>query len=129
MCHQAFTLDHRCDPEDKRVSNKFDGVKAKLRQSPLLKMIQEAHEGGDNQSSSTDNATPYTMDSSFFLGEEEGQPDEEEYTPPESDQDEGTNSSRSNEDSNYDSQESDSNSQRSSNSDAESDHSDTDAPF
>ena len=67
-------------------------------------MIQEAHESGDNQPSSTDNATPCTMDSSFFLGEDEGQPDEEEYTPPESEQDEGTNSSRSNEDSNYDSQ-------------------------
>ena len=134
LCHQAFTLDHRCDPEDKRVSSKFDGVKAKLRQSPLLKMIQEAHEGGDNQSSSTDNATPFTMDSSFFLGEDEGQPDEEEYTPPESEQDERTNSSHSNDDSNYDSQESDSqesdsNSHRSTNSDAESDHSDTDAPF
>jgi hypothetical protein len=33
LCHQAFTLDHRCNPEDKCVSSKFDGIKAKLRQT------------------------------------------------------------------------------------------------
>ena len=49
ICHKTFSLDHRCDPDDKRVSSKFDDVKAKLRQSPLLKMVQEAHEGPDNQ--------------------------------------------------------------------------------
>ena len=132
-CHKAFTLDHRCDTDDKRVSGKFDSVKAKLRQSPLLRMIREAHEGPDNQSSSTDNATPFTMNGSFFLGEDEGQRDEEErdeeerYSP-QSEEDEGTSSSRS--DGGDDSLQSDSDSYRSTNSEAnESDYSDSDAPF
>ncbi len=129
-CHKTFTLDHRCDPEDKRVSDKFDSVKAKLRQNPLLGMIQETHEGSDNQSSSTDNVTPFTMDGSFFIGEDEGQQDEEECYPPESEEDEGTNSSHSDDDSGHDSQGSSSDSYRSANSDAEkSHHSDSDVPF
>jgi hypothetical protein len=128
-CHKPFTLDHRCDPEDKRISGKFDSVKAKLRQSPLLRMIQEAHEGSETQSSSTENATPFTMDDSFFLGEDEGQQDEEEYYPPESDDDEGTNSPHSDDGSDDDSQESGSDSYRSANSDVESYHSYSDAPF
>jgi hypothetical protein len=134
-CHKAFTLDHRCDTDDKRVSGKFDSVKAKLRQSPLLRMIREAHEGPDNQSSSTDDATPFTMNGSFFLGEDEGQRDEEErdeeerYSP-QSEEDEGTSSSRSDDGDSNDSQQSDSDSYRSTNSEAnESYHSDSDAPF
>ena len=93
-------------------------------------MIQKAHEGSDNQSSSTDNVTPFTMDGSFFLGEDEGQQDEEEYHPHKSEEDEGTNSSHSDDDSGHNSQESSSDSYRSANSDAEeSYHSDSDAPF
>ncbi len=129
-CHKAFTLDHQCDPEDKRVSGKFDSVKAKLRQSPLLRMIREAHEGPDNQSSSAENATPFTMDNSFFLGEDDGQQEEEDYYPPKSEEDEGINSSHSDDNSGHDSHESSSDSNRSTNSDTdESYHSDSDAPF
>jgi hypothetical protein len=88
-------------------------------------MIQEAHEGPDNQSSSTDNAIPFTMDGSFSLGEDEGQQDEDEYYPPESEDSEdseGTNSHRSDNSSVDGSQESISDAYRSANSDAESDH-------
>ena len=130
-----LSIDHRCDTDDKRVSGKFDSVKAKLRQSPLLRMIREAHEGPDNQSSSTDNATPFTMNGSFFLGEDEGQRDEEErgeeerYSP-QSEEGEGTSSSRSDDGDSNDSQQSDSDSHRSFNSEAsESYYSDSDAPF
>ena len=102
-CHKPFTLDHRCDPEDKRVSGKFDSVKAKLRQSPLLRMIREAHVGPDNQSSPTDDATPFTMNGSFFLGEDEGQQDEEDCYSPESEEDEEPNSPHSDDGSSQDS--------------------------
>ena len=78
LCHKQFTFDHRCNPEDKRINKHFDTVKFKLRQSPLLKMIREAHEHQAYQSSSTENETPFTMDHSFFLGEDEGQPDDEQ---------------------------------------------------
>jgi hypothetical protein len=77
-CHQAFTFDHRCDTEDRRINQKFDKVKAKLRQSPLLKMIREAHEHQEYQSYSTKNETPFTMDHSFFLGEDEGQQNDDD---------------------------------------------------
>ncbi len=91
-------------------------------------MIQEAHEGPDNQSSSTENSTPFTMDGSFFLGEDEGQQDDEDYHPRESKEDEGTNP-HSDDDASNVSQESGSDTYRSANSDAESYHSDSDAPF
>ncbi len=130
ICHKTFSLDHRCESDDKRISSKFDGVKAKLRQSPLLKMIQEAHEGVDNQSSSTENSTPFTMDGSFFLEEDEGQQDEEDYSHHESEKDEGTlHSPHSDDDASNVSEESGSDAYRSANSDAESYHSDSDAPF
>jgi hypothetical protein len=73
LCHKHFTFDYRCDPEDKRIDTKFDTVKSKLRQSPLLKMIREAHEGYEQQSSSTDDVVPFKMTHNFFLGEDEGQ--------------------------------------------------------
>ncbi len=93
-------------------------------------MIREAHEGPDNQSSSTENATPFTMDDSFFLDEDEGQWDEEERYSPESEEDKGTNSSHSNDGSGNCSQEFESDSYLSANSDVdESYHSDSDAPF
>jgi hypothetical protein len=81
-CHKAFSFNHRCDPEDKRISAHFHKVKAKLRQSPLLKLIQEAHESNDQESSSSDQATPFTIDSSFFVEDDEGQQDsnDDDYT-------------------------------------------------
>jgi hypothetical protein len=71
-----FTFNHRCDPEDKRINKHFDAVKAKLRQSPLLKLVREAHEGTDQESSSTDNVLPFSMNHSYFVGEDEGQQDD-----------------------------------------------------
>ncbi len=90
MCHKDFTFNHRCDPEDKRINKHFDTVQSKLRQSPLLKLIREAHEGTDQESSSTDNVLPFSMNHSYFVGKDEGQQedtldhnqdsdDEEEY--------------------------------------------------
>jgi hypothetical protein len=46
-----------------------------LRQSPLLKLIQDAHEGNDQESSSSDQATPFAMNTSFFVEDDEGQQD------------------------------------------------------
>jgi hypothetical protein len=76
MCHKDFTFNHRCDPEDKRINKHFDTVKSKLRQSPLLKLIREAHEGTDEESSSTDNVLPFSMNHSYFVGEDKGQQDD-----------------------------------------------------
>ncbi len=76
LCHKQFTFDHRCNPEDKRINKHFDTVKFKLRQSPLLKMIREAHEVQEHQSSSTDNVLPFSMNHSYFVGDDEGQQDE-----------------------------------------------------
>ena len=84
-------------------------------------MIREAHEGPDNQSSPADDATPFTMNGSFFLGEDEGQQDEEDRYSPESEEDEGTNSPHSDDGSSSDSRnsrESESDPYRSANSDA-----------
>jgi hypothetical protein len=77
-CYQAFTFDHRCNAEDRRINQKFDKVKAKLRESPLIKIFREAHEHQEYQSSSTENETPFTMDNSFCVGEDEGQQDDDD---------------------------------------------------
>jgi hypothetical protein len=74
----SYSFSHRCDPEDKRISTHFHKVKAKLRQSPLLKLIQEAHEGNDQESSSSNDAPPFTMNTSFFLEDDEGQQDSDD---------------------------------------------------
>ncbi len=93
-------------------------------------MIREAHEGPDNQSSPTEDATPFTMDSSFFLGEDEGQQDEEDCYPPKPEEDEGVNSSHSDDDSGHGSQGSSTESNRSTNSETDEPyHPDSDAPF
>ncbi len=80
ICHKDFAFNHRCDPEDKRSNKNFDTVKSKLRQSPLLKLIREAHEGTDQESSSTDNVLPFSMNHSYFVGEDEGQQDDNTST-------------------------------------------------
>jgi hypothetical protein len=46
------------------INKHFDTVKSKLRQSPLLKLIREAHEGTDQESSSTDNVLSFSMNHS-----------------------------------------------------------------
>ncbi len=131
ICHKDFTFNHRCDPEDKRINKHFDVGKSKLRQSPLLKLIMEAHEGTDQESSSTDNVLPFSMSHSYFVGEDEGQQDdnldrnqdhsddEEDYTHSQSDSHsdvESTHESRDDVGSDNDS-------------DASSHHSDTGAPY
>jgi hypothetical protein len=127
-CHQAFTFDHRCDTEDRRINQKFDKVKAKLRQSPLLKMIREAHEHQEYQSSSTENETPFTMDHSFFLGEDEGQQDDDdEHHQAQSSDEQEDVESRSPTPPSDDPLESQSETE--SGSEARSDYSDTDAPY
>jgi hypothetical protein len=65
-------------PEDKRISSHFYKVKAKLRHSPLLTLIQEAHEPIEEESSSSDQAPPFTMNASFFVEDDEGQQDSNE---------------------------------------------------
>jgi hypothetical protein len=75
ICHKTFSFSHRCDPEDKCISSHFHKVKAKLRQSPLLKLIQETHEGNDQESSSSNQATPFTMNISFFVEDDKGHQD------------------------------------------------------
>ncbi len=75
-CHKAFSFSRqRCDPEDKHISSHFHKVKAKLHQSPLLKLIQEAHEPIEEESSSSDQAPPFTRNTSFFVEDDEGQQD------------------------------------------------------
>jgi hypothetical protein len=76
ICHKDFNFNHSCDPEDKRINKHFDTVKSTLRRSPLLKLIREAHEGTDQESSSTDNVLPFSMNHSYFVGEDEGQQDD-----------------------------------------------------
>jgi hypothetical protein len=76
ICHRPFAFDHRCNPEDKCINKNFDTVKSKLRQSSLLKLTREAHEGTDHESSSTDNVLPISMNHSYFVGDDEGQQDD-----------------------------------------------------
>jgi hypothetical protein len=131
MCHKDFTFNHRCDPEDKRINKHFDTVKPKLRQSPLLKLIREAHEGTDEESSSADNVLPFSMNHSYFVGEDEGQQDDNlEYNQDHSDGKEAYTSSQSDSHSDAESaHESRDHGESDNDSDAGSHHSDSSAPF
>ena len=131
MCHKDFTFNHRCDPEDKRINKHFDTVKSKLRQSPLLKLIREAHEGTDEESSSTDNVLPFSMNHSFFVGEDEGQQDDNlEYNQDHSDSNEAYTPSQSDSHSDAESAHESRDYVASDNdSDGGSHHSDSSAPF
>jgi hypothetical protein len=131
MCHKGFTFNHRCDPEDKRINKHFDTVKSKLRHSPLLKLIREAHEGTDEESSSTDNVLPFSMNHSYFVGEDEGQQDDNlEYNQDHSDSNEAYTPSQSDSHSDAESaHESRDHVASDNDSDGGSHHSDSSAPF
>jgi hypothetical protein len=106
-CHKAFSFNHRCNPEDKCISTHFHKVKAKLRQSPLLKLVQEAHEDSDHESSSSDQATPFTMNTSFFVEDDEGQQDSnDDYYTRESERESADDSQHSDEERDIDSNDS-----------------------
>jgi galactose mutarotase-like enzyme len=91
-------------------------------------MVREAHEHQEYQSSSTENETPFTMDHSFFLGEDEGQLDDDnEHHQVQSSDEQEDVESRSPTPPSDDPLESQSETE--SGSEARSDYSDTDAPF
>jgi hypothetical protein len=108
-----------------------NSIQSKLRQSPLLKLIREAHEGTDQESSSTDNVLPFSMNHSYVVGEDEGQQDdnldynqnhsddEEDY--PHSQNDSYSDAERTHESRDHVGSDNDS--------DASSHHSDTSAPY
>jgi hypothetical protein len=129
-CHKEFSFNHRCDPEDKRIGTHFHKVRAKLRQSPLLKLIQEAHEGNNQESSSSDQATPFTMNASFFVEDDEGQQDsnDDHYTR-ESERESGDDSQHSDEERDFDSNDSEGVKYDSDRSSESGSQSDSNAPF
>jgi hypothetical protein len=91
-------------------------------------MIREAHEHQEYQSSSTENETPFTMDHSFFLGEDEGQQDDDdEHHQAQSSDEQEDLESHSSTPLSDDPQESQSDTEA--RSEAGSGYSDTDAPF
>jgi hypothetical protein len=102
-----------------------------IQSSPLLKLIREAHEGTDEESSSTDNLLPFSMNHSYFVGEDEGQQDDNlEYNQDHSDDKEGYIHSQSDSPSDAESTHESRDYVGSDNdSDASSHHSDSSAPY
>ncbi len=94
-------------------------------------MIREAHEGTDEESSSTDNVLPFSMNHSFFVGEDEGQQDDNlEYNQDHSDSNEAYTPSQSDSDSDAEStHESRDYVESDNDSEGGSHHSDSSAPF
>jgi hypothetical protein len=131
ICHKDFTFNHRCDPEDKCINKHFDTVKSKLRQSPLLKLIREAHEGTDQESFSTDNVLPFSMNHSYFVGEDEGQQEDtldhnQDHSDDEEDYPHSQSDSHSNAEGAHESRDDTGNDN---DSDVSSNHSDSSAPY